>query len=76
MSQIYNENTESLKLGISGILSWEFTHSVGNSAECLRSRRELLGQCIFGNTPKICCISLLKVAPTFLSGSGKGAVGA
>ena len=83
MSQIHNGNTKRPKpkesqLGILGISSREFTHSVGNSAEGLRSGRE---QCLgyvstFENTPKSCCISPQKVAATLLSGSGKGAVGA
>ena len=45
MSQIHNGNTNRPKLkenqlGILGILSREFTHSVGNSAEGFSSRRE------------------------------------
>ena len=69
-----NEN----QLGILGISSREFTHSVGNSAEGFRSGRE---PCwgyisIFENTPKSCRVSPVKVAVTLLSGSGKGAVGA
>ena len=83
MNHTYNDNTKRPKpkenqLGILGISSREFTHSVGNSAEGLRSRR---GHCwsyvsIFENTPKSCRISPLKVATNLLSGSGKGAVGA
>ena len=83
MSQIYNDNTKRPKpkenqLGILGISSREFTHSVGNSTEGLGCRRE---HCcgfvsIFENTLKSCRISPLKVATTLLSGSGKGAVGA
>ena len=83
MSQIHNGNTKRPKpkenqLGILGISSREFTHSVGNSAEGLGSRRKhCLGyKSIFENTPKSCCISPLKVAVTLLSGSGKDAVGA
>ena len=82
-SQIYNDNTKRPKpkdnqLGILGISSREFTHSVGNSAESLRSGRE---QCwgyasFFENTPKSCCISPLKVTVTLFSSSGKGAAGA
>ena len=59
MSQIYNENTKrpqpkENQLRILGISSREFTHSVGNSAEGLGSRR---GRCwgfasIFEN-PKV-----------------------
>ena len=83
MSQIYNDNTKRPKpkenqLGILGISSTEFIHSVGNSAEGLEFQRE---HCwgyvsIFENTPKNCSISPLKVAMTLLSGSGKSAVGA
>ena len=45
MSQIYNGNTKrpnpkENELGILGISSREFTHSPGNSAEGLGSRRE------------------------------------
>ena len=45
MSQIYNDDTKKPKLkenqpGILGISSREFTHSVGNLAEGLGSRRE------------------------------------
>ena len=45
MSQIYNDNTKWSKpkenqLEILGISSREFMHSVGNSAEGIRSRRE------------------------------------
>ena len=48
MSQINNDNTKRPKpkenqLGILGISSREFTHSVGNLEEGLRSRRALLG---------------------------------
>ena len=80
---MYNGNTKRPKLkenqlGILGISSREFTHSVGNSVEGIESGRE---RCwgyvsIFENTPKSCSISPLKVAATLLSGSGKGAVGA
>ena len=59
MSQIYNDNTKRPKpkeylIGILGISSREFTHSVGKSAEGLGSKRE---RCwgyisIFDNTPK------------------------
>ena len=80
MSQTHNDNTKKPEskenqLGILGISSREFTDSVGNLAEGLRSRRALQ-RCIsiFENTPKSCCISPLKVAATLLSGSGKGAV--
>ena len=83
MSQIHNGNTKRPKpkenqLGILGISSREFTHSVGNSADGLGSGRE---RCwgyvaIFENTPKSCPISAIKVAATLLSGSGKDAVGA
>ena len=83
MSQTYNDNTKRTKpkenqLGILGTSSRQFTHSGGNSAEGLRPGRE---RCwgyifIFGNTPKSCRISPLKVAMTLLSGSGKGTVGA
>ena len=83
MSQTYNDNTKrpkpkEIQLGILEISSREFTHSVGNSAEGLRSTREgCWGYIsIFENTPKSCHISPLKVATTLLSGSGKGAVGA
>ena len=83
MSQIYTDNTKRPKpkekqLGILGISSREFTHSVGNPAEGLWSRRECCWGyiSIFENTPKSRCISPLKVAATLLSGSGKGAVGA
>ena len=45
MSQTYNDNTKMPKpkenqLGILGISSRELTHSVGNSAEGLGSRRD------------------------------------
>ena len=45
MSQIYNDNTKRPKpkenqLGILGISSTEFIHSVGNSAEGLEFQRE------------------------------------
>ena len=83
MSQTYNDNTKRPKpkenqLGILGISSREFTHSVGNSAEGFGFGRE---PCwgylsIFENTPKSCQISPVKVAVTLLSGSGKVAVGA
>ena len=73
MSQIYNDNTKGPKpkenqLGILGISSKDFKHSVGNSAEGFGSRRE---QCwgyylIFENTPKSCRISPLKVAELYL----------
>ena len=48
MSQINNDNTKRPKpkenqLGILGISSREFTHSVGNLEEGLRSRSTLLG---------------------------------
>ena len=83
MSQIYNDNTKRPKpkenqLGILGISSREFTHSVGNSAEGLGSRRECCWgyTSVFENTPKGCRISHLKVAATLLSGLGKGGVGA
>ena len=83
MSQIYNDKTKRPKpkdnqLGILGISSREFTYSVGNSAEGLRSGREpcWVYVSIFENTPKSCCISPLKVDTTLLSGSGKGAIGA
>ena len=83
MSQIYNGNTKrpklkENKLGILGMSPREFTHSVGNSAEGLGSRRERRWGyiSIFENTSKSCCISPLKVATTLLSGSEKGAVGA
>ena len=83
MCQTYNENTKRLKpkenqLGILGISSREFTHSVGNSAEGLGSGREHCWGCesIFQNAPKSCCISPLKVVMTLLSGSDKGAGGA
>ena len=83
MSQTYDDYTKRPKpkenqLGILGISSREFTHSVGNSADGLGSGRE---RCwgyvaIFENTPKSCRISAIKVAATLLSGSGKDAVGA
>ena len=83
MSQIHNGNTKRPKpkenqLGILGISSLELLHSVRNSAEGLRSRREYrwVFVSIFENTLKGCCISPLKVAATLLSGSGKGVVGA
>ena len=83
MSQLYNDNTKRPKLkenqlGILGISYREFTHSVGNSAEGLGSRRECCWGyiSIFENTPKSCSISPLKVATTLLSGPGKSAVGA
>ena len=83
MSQTYDDYTKRPKpkenqLGILGISSREFTHSVVNSAEGLGSRRKhCLGyKSIFENTPKSCCISPLKVAVTLLSRSGKDAVGA
>ena len=83
MSQIYNDNTKRPKLkenqlGILGISSREFMHSVGNSVEGFGSRKECYWGfvSIFENTPKSCRISSLKVARTLLSGSGKGAVGA
>ena len=79
----HNDNAKRPKLkenqlGILGISSREFTHSVGNLAEGFRSGRE---PCwgyisIFENTPKSCRVSPVKVAVTLLSGSGKGAVGA
>ena len=57
----HNDNTKRPKpkdnqLGILGISSREFTHSVGNSAEGLRFGREhcLFYISIFENTPKIC----------------------
>ena len=83
MSQIYSDNTKRPKpkenqLGILALSSKEFTHSVGNSAEGLGSRK---GRCwgyvsIFEETLKSCHIFPLKGAATLLSGSGKGAVGA
>ena len=83
MSQIYNDNTQRPKpkenqLGILGVSSRVFMHSVGNSAEGLESRRELCWShiSIFENTPKSCHITPLKVAATLLSGSEKGAFGA
>ena len=83
MSQTYDDYTKRPKpkenqLGILGISSREFMHSVVNSAEDLGSRRKhCLGyKSIFENTPKSCCISPLKVATTLLSGWGKGTVGA
>ena len=83
MRQTYNDNTKKPRpkenqLGILGISSREFMHSVGNSAEGLRSGRERCWdyKSIFENAPKSCCISPLKVAATLLSGSRKGAVGA
>ena len=79
----HNDNTKRPKpkenqLGTLGILSREFTHSVGNSAEDLGSGRECWWGylSIFENTPKSYCISPLKVAVTLLSHSEKGAVGA
>ena len=61
MNHTYNDNTKRPKpkenqLGILGISSREFTHSVGNSAEGLCSGRE---RCwgyvsIFENNPKSC----------------------
>ena len=81
MSQTYNDNTKRAKpkenqLGILGISSREFTHSVGNSAEVFRSGRERCWHYIsfFENTPKSCRISPLKVVATLLSGSGKDTV--
>ena len=83
MSQICNDNTKVSKpkenqLGILGIPSREFTHSVGNLAEGLGFRREHCRSyvSIFENTPKSCLNSTLKVDTTLLSGSGKSAVGA
>ena len=76
MSQIHNGNTKRPKLkenqlGILGISSREFTHSVGNSAEGLGSRRERCwGYVSFLRIhPKSSRISSLKVAATLLSGS-------
>ena len=56
------------QLRILGILSREFTHSVGNSAECLGSGRERCwgNVSIFENTPKSCCMS-----PLYLVVQGK-----
>ena len=83
MRQTYNDNTKKPKpkenqLGILGISSREFTHSVGNSAKGLRSGRQRCWdyKSIFENTPKSCRIAPLKVDVTLLSGLGKGAVGA
>ena len=83
MSQTYNDNTKRPKqkenqLGILGISSREFTHSVGNSAEGLGSGRERCWDyvSIFDNTPKSCHISPLEFAATLLCGSGKDGVGA
>ena len=60
MSQIYNENTKRPKpkenqLGILGISSREFRHSVENSAEGIGSRRECCWGfvSIFEDTPKV-----------------------
>ena len=52
MSQLYNENTKKPKpkenqQGILGISSREFAHFAGNLAKGLRSRRALLGRCIY-----------------------------
>ena len=81
MSQIYNDNTKRPKLkenqlGILRILSREFTHFAGNSAEGLGSRRERCWDYYLSLRirPKSCYIFPLKVAATLLSGSGKGAV--
>ena len=83
MSQIYSDNKKRSKskenqLGILGISSREFMHSVGNSAKGLGSRRECCWGyiSIFENTPKSCYTSPLKVTTILLGGSGKGAVGA
>ena len=69
MSQIYNDKTKrpqpkENQLGILGISSREFMHFAGKSAKSLGSR----------SAAKSCYIFPLKVATTFLSGSGKGAV--
>ena len=83
MSQTYDDNTKRPRpkenqLGILPISSRKFTHSVGNSARGLRSKRERNWGyvSIFENTPKSCRISPPKVAVTLLSDSGKRAVGA
>ena len=75
MSQIYNDNTQSLKskenqLGILKVSSGEFMHFVRNSAEGLGSRRECCWSyvSIFENMPQSCRITPLKVAVTLLSG--------
>ena len=60
MSQTYNDNTKRPKpkenqLGILGISSREFRHSVENSAEGIGSRRECCWGfvSIFEDTPKV-----------------------
>ena len=78
MSQTYNDNTKRPKpkenqLGILGISSREFKHSVGNSAEGLGSGRE---RCwgylsIFKNTPKNCRISSQNFPRLYLVVQGK-----
>ena len=76
MSQTYNDNRKRPKLKenqleILGISSREFTHSVGNSVECLGSGRE---RC-WGHVSSLRMHPKVATSLSF-SGSGKGAVGA